>query len=199
MTHGSEWDTEIWRPSVENVTLGCFFPCPTNDCVSYLLSYDKKNNKKHTQNLKTKNNVEYILRLHLVNVTWPLQHTEAINVKYGERMIMLNVTWRRFDQSVKQLIVGHTTMSIVCRTEDLFCQRAGYFRKICIKMKGAFYIDCLGMLKNEETIKGGDLPPCRFRRLRTNHIHFDSLSLFCKLFLSSALVDLLAVFLHWPL
>ena len=27
----------------------------------------------------------------------------------GEHMIMLNVTWRRFDQSAKQLIVGHTT------------------------------------------------------------------------------------------
>jgi len=24
---------------------------------------------------------------------------------------MLNVTWRRFDQSAKQLIVGHTTMT----------------------------------------------------------------------------------------
>jgi len=31
----------------------------------------------------------------------------------GENMIILNVTWRRFDQSVKQLIVGHTTMLYV--------------------------------------------------------------------------------------
>jgi len=40
------------------------------------------------------------------------------------------------------------TLSAVCRTEHLFCQTAGYFRKSCIKMMGAFYIDCLGMLKN---------------------------------------------------
>jgi len=38
------------------------------------------------------------LRLHLVNVTWS-----------GEHMIMLKVTWQCFDQSAKQLIVGHTT------------------------------------------------------------------------------------------
>ena len=38
------------------------------------------------------------------------------------------------------------TLSVVCRTEDLFCQTAGYFCKICIKMRGAFYIDCLCML-----------------------------------------------------
>ena len=28
----------------------------------------------------------------------------------GEHSIMLNVTWRRFDQSAKQLVVGHATM-----------------------------------------------------------------------------------------
>ena len=32
MTHGTEWDMEIWRPEVENVALG-------HDCVSYVLSY----------------------------------------------------------------------------------------------------------------------------------------------------------------
>ena len=34
-------------------------------CVSYVLSYDKKKQKN-----VNKNNVEYILRLYLVNVTW---------------------------------------------------------------------------------------------------------------------------------
>jgi len=34
MTHGNEWDMEIWRPEVENVTRG-------RDCVSYVLSYDQ--------------------------------------------------------------------------------------------------------------------------------------------------------------
>ena len=45
-----------------------------------------------------------MLPLHLVNVTW--RHP----VWSGEHMIMVSVTWRRFDQSVKQLIVGHTTV-----------------------------------------------------------------------------------------
>jgi len=150
MTHGSEWDMEIWRTrgwkchtSVEGATWVWHFqlrvvliPCPTNDCVSYVLSYGqlqeswiirdlqwrnvnvyrlpyknahspnyclwlavcvnysakfyckialinsfklylikktysktpkKREKNKHNVN---KNNVEYILRLHLVNVTW---------------------------------------------------------------------------------------------------------------------------------
>ena len=33
-------------------------------------------------------------------------------------MIILNVTWRRFDQSVKQLIVGHTTTQTVHTEND---------------------------------------------------------------------------------
>ena len=32
------------------------------------------------------------------------------------------------------------TLSVVCRTEDLFCQTAGYFCKICIKMRGRFIL-----------------------------------------------------------
>ena len=32
------------------------------------------------------------------------------------------------------------TLSVVCRTEDLFCQTAGYFYKICIKMRGHFIL-----------------------------------------------------------
>jgi len=34
MTHGNEWDMEIWQPEVENVTRG-------RDCVSYVLSYNQ--------------------------------------------------------------------------------------------------------------------------------------------------------------
>jgi len=44
MTHGSEWDMEIWRPEVENVTLGRV-PL-TTACVSCVLSYDKKQTKR---------------------------------------------------------------------------------------------------------------------------------------------------------
>ena len=70
MTRGSERDMEIWRPpEVENVTRGRI-PCPTNDCASYVLSYDKQNEQTQTKNVN-KNDAEYILRLHLVNVTWP--------------------------------------------------------------------------------------------------------------------------------
>ena len=53
----------------------------------------------------------YILRLHLVNVTWPfitiMTHGRPWRVDHS---IVINVTWRRFDQSAKQLIVGHTTI-----------------------------------------------------------------------------------------
>jgi len=80
-------------------------------------------NKKNKLNVN-KNNVEYILRLHLVNVTWrhPGWQCNVTRVTWvtlqchpgwpwsGEHMIMLNVTWQRLDQSAKQLIVGHTTI-----------------------------------------------------------------------------------------
>ena len=190
MTHGREWDIEIWwtrgwkcHTSVTFLPSVVLFPCPTNDCVSCVLSYGQlqessiisglqwrnvneyrlpsknahspsycswlavcvnysanfyckialinrklyliktysktEKNKKNKENVN-KNNVEYILRLHLVNVTWrhPGWHynvtpgfREAVNI-----MIMLNATWRRFDQSANQFIVGHTTiwMCFVC-------------------------------------------------------------------------------------
>ena len=70
-----------------------------------------------------KNDVEHILCLHLVNVTWPcvvIMINGHVTV-YHYNDTRLTVTrwsfdsdqrhvWRRFDQSAKQLIVGHTTM-----------------------------------------------------------------------------------------
>ena len=58
--------------------------------------------------------LEYILRLqcriYLVNVTWLVVIIMTNGRPWsGEHSIMLNVTWRRFDQSVKQLVVGHAT------------------------------------------------------------------------------------------
>jgi len=50
MTDGNEWDMEIRRPEVENVTLGR----PANDCVIMFCRMTKKNK----QNVN-KNNVEY--------------------------------------------------------------------------------------------------------------------------------------------
>jgi len=87
----------------------------------YLVKTYSKTPKKQKKQNVNKNNAEYILHLHLVNVTWchPGWHNNVSRVGdiimspgwlwSGEHMIMLNVTWRRFDQSVKQLIVGHTT------------------------------------------------------------------------------------------
>ena len=191
MTHGSEWDMEIWRSRLKMSHDGAdrvwhfqprvvIFPCHTNDGVSYVLLYGqlqefwimsglqwrnvneyhlpsknahspnycswlavcvnysakfyckialinrfelyltktynktpKKNKKKLNVN---KNNVAYILRVNLVNITW--RHTVwHYNVTPGDREavnIMLNVTWRRFDQSAKQLIVGHSYDNIFC-------------------------------------------------------------------------------------
>jgi len=37
----------------------------------------------------------------------------VVSLWSGEHMIMLNVMWRHFDQSAKQLIVGHTTITPV--------------------------------------------------------------------------------------
>jgi len=53
-----------------------------------------------------------------VSGTWKYDEPEVENVTRGRTddreavniWLMLNVTWRRFDQSAKQLIVGHTTM-----------------------------------------------------------------------------------------
>jgi len=43
----------------------------------------------------------------------------------GEHSIMLNVTWRRFDQSAKQLVVGHATkITVECSgpLQDTSCR-----------------------------------------------------------------------------
>jgi len=59
--------------------------------------------------------VNCVCVLLLVNVTWPciivLIHGRPWRVDYS---IMMNVTWWYFDQSVKQVIVGHTTIVDVC-------------------------------------------------------------------------------------
>ena len=91
-----------------------FLPPNQQRQSTYKKLKDVKKTKKTNKLNINKNNVEYILRLHLVNITW--RHTvwhynvrpcdrEALNI-----MIMPNVTWLRFDKSVKQLIVGHTTI-----------------------------------------------------------------------------------------
>ena len=79
---------------------------------------------KSKQNVNRKN-VEYILRLHLVNITCRHPGDIIMSPRWlwsGEHMVMLSVTWRRFNQSAKQLIVGHTTMlsvTILWRQQDL--------------------------------------------------------------------------------
>jgi len=64
MTRGSEWDVEIRRPpAVENATRGRAAQVPRTT-VRHMFCCMTKNK----QNVN-KNNAEYILRLHLVNVT----------------------------------------------------------------------------------------------------------------------------------
>ena len=50
---------------------------------------------------------------HLVNVTWPcviiMTHSPQWRVDHS---IIINVLWRCFDQSAKQLIVGHMTIYV---------------------------------------------------------------------------------------
>jgi len=89
MTHGSEWDMEIWRPEVENVRRGRPW---TTVCHMFCRMTKKQIKRKQKQR-----------RIYLTGIChpgWPFS---------GEHMIMRNVTWRRFDQSAKQLIVGYTT------------------------------------------------------------------------------------------
>ena len=70
----------------------------------YLIKTYSKMPKKQNVN---KNNVEYILHLHLMNVTWrhPGWHYNVIHTFHprwpwsGEHMILLVVMWRCFDQS----------------------------------------------------------------------------------------------------
>jgi len=57
---------------------------------------------------------------------------------------MLNVTWRRFDQSVKQLIVGHTTTATAMRPGHHY--RGHLFT-------GAFHITYIPLLQLVQTIK----------------------------------------------
>jgi len=45
MTDGNEWDMEIRRPEVENVTLGC----PANDCVIMFCRMTKNKQTKSKQ------------------------------------------------------------------------------------------------------------------------------------------------------
>ena len=93
MTHGSEWDMEIWRPEVENVTRGRPWTTVCHTCVCFFVWQKKQIERKQKQR-----------RIYLTGIChpgWPWS---------GEHiMIMRNVTWWRFDQSPKQLIVGHTT------------------------------------------------------------------------------------------
>ena len=80
MTHGSEWDMEIWRPSVENVTLGRSHERLCVICFVVWTSWRRRRiickmaAMQNKQNVN-KNNVEYVLglqcRIYLVNVTWP--------------------------------------------------------------------------------------------------------------------------------
>ena len=91
--------------------------------------------------------IEYILRLHLVNVTW--RHRGDIIMWSGwltlqchpewpwsgEHMIMLNVTWRRFDQSAKQLVVGHTTIHYAyyaCPRRQCMTSHGGFGATWCV-------------------------------------------------------------------
>ena len=140
MTHGSEWDMEIWRPEVANVTRGhiprttvCHMFCRMMAAFLRVLPTRWRRGRiackmaamQNKQNVN-KNNVEYVLRLqcriYLVNVTWP-SDTELSDGRYGrpwrgEHSIMLNV-WRNFDQSAKQFVVGHATNIIFLLR--LFC------------------------------------------------------------------------------
>jgi len=50
---------------------------------------------------------------HNLEVYWHCAHAiyqyRAVDRRHVQHSIIMNVTWRRFDQSAKQLIVGHTT------------------------------------------------------------------------------------------
>ena len=159
MTHGSEWDMEIWRPEVENVTRGrmsheqlcviCFVVWLTTTttvakcdwvwdarssaaknthspnycsslaiCVNYSANFYCKIAlisrfkvyliKMSTVTSKRKQKQR---RIYLVNVTWLVVIIMTTGRPWhGNHLIMLDVTWRRFDQSVKQLVVGRATI-----------------------------------------------------------------------------------------
>jgi len=58
-----------------------------------------------------------------------------MNVYHGHltvyHSIMKNVMWRHFDQSAKQLIVGHTKIHYVITDEQKFSLRGVQYQKIC--------------------------------------------------------------------
>ena len=155
MTHGSEWDMEIWRPEVENVTRG---RNPTNDCVSYVLSYDQDGGVgvfptrwwrfclptrwwhgriaykmaaiQNKQNVN-KNNVEYVLclqcRIYLVNVMWPPDSSMS-DVRHWT-VWRSTVTWWTFDSAQRHMMafwpISEAARSWSCDKITCLCVMTG--------------------------------------------------------------------------
>ena len=85
-------------------------PCPTNYCVSYVLSYDKKT----TQNVKKQRRIYLTFAFCFTVTQGDIIVSPRVTVKWWTYDdAQRHVT--HFDQLAKQLIVGHTTMSFsVC-------------------------------------------------------------------------------------
>ena len=49
-----------------------------------------------------------------MTVTVQYLQYRTVDHRYVQHLIMMNITWWRFDQSAKQLVVGHTTNSNLC-------------------------------------------------------------------------------------
>ena len=101
MMHGSEWTLKYDEPEVEIVVRG----------------------RSSSATFSTKNyhiSMSHERPCFICFVVWPF----IIIMTYGrpwciDHIIMINVTWLHFDQSAKQLIVGHTTVPIEINTWNL--------------------------------------------------------------------------------
>ena len=117
-------DNHANTPPLSFLQAGCPSCHPTNS-VKALKAF-----KKNKQNVN-KNNVEYILHLHLVNITWchPGWHYN-VTPWSGEHLIMLSVTWRRFDQSAKQLIIpkNNKIVSVISQRLTVMPKMTSYFK-----------------------------------------------------------------------